>query len=473
MGMVAGGLVLTAVTAYGFAGHHPMAVMVLAIAGLGSFALGSRRGAACLIVVLAATIVPDEYGLRRVAGISSDPAELVVLASLGGLAVSRLVTPHKAKSSSFAFPLAVIISAVAVGSAVGWRNGADHHLLVGQMKAYLWYLLPLVFASAFPGTQDRAWLARWLRKVAIIGSVGFILLIAAHQSHILAQYTNGTSAEGSGAVINTLGVLSTAQRYEPPILTLVVLAMLLSVADIGALGASPYRIGEVSLYVIVMGLSFNRSLWLPLLLSSVFLFTALSTSQIRILRTAVIGLPMVAILALGADAGALGPTAHAVYVRGARSLSGKVTRDPTYIERVDEIHSAERAITHSPLVGTGLGRGFGFFTLYFDSATGNYRLVERTFTHNGFFEIWLQLGMLGLTGFLLLGAAIVSTVPPLWRKRAGLHAGPSLAAVLAIGTLAFESLLRPTVISRPVIVVLALSLTLIDADLVRGGRMSP
>ena len=350
-------------------------------------------------------------------------------------------------------PWVLLVIAAAVGSLVGLHRGADHKIVVGFLKDYFVYLLVIPMLVAFRTRQARALLHRAVMTIADVGSVWVIL----------SAMTGGRLRVSSPSIaVETLGVLVPAQRFRPPLLFVLVIATMLLASVAASKGWTPFRLLELTLYVVTWLLSLTRSYWVPLVLALI-LFLLMRAGIRRPLRsvrvTAVTALVVVVLLPLAAS-GALGPTTKAAIGRVASIGSSKLSTDPSYLDRVDELHDGVHALEASPIVGVGVAHTYGAKRLRYDPVTNSTYFEDRLWSHNSLLLIYLQTGLLGMAAMVWLA---VATTRRGYRARRDLHdedANTVLVGCLALLALGLMSLSNTHLLFRPAIVGAVIAATL-------------
>ena len=407
--------------------------------------------AVVVLTVLGTTVFTLPVLPLRIGSVQSDVLELLVLALGVGLVAGRL-TGRRALPATYLRPLLLLAVAISSGLVVGALGGVSRAYLIGDLKPYLYYSLALTAAAAFSSEPRQQLLARLVVRIATVGCA-VVLLQAA---------LGFTVASESDTQLYTLGTLFEANRYRPPLLNLLPLAILLSTARAVTRGMTPLLAIQLALFVTVEALGFNRSSWFPILLA-VLLLVVLRPGprrQGRTLRVSMtLGLLVPSLLVM-AGAGLLGATGTALTARIGSTVDSKVVRESSYEDRAAENRSALTTLAKTPLVGVGVGGLYGARRAVYRYDLGYYVFIDRPYLHNSFLFAWLQLGLIGLGAFLWLGFRVARTGYRAVRELPWEVGTRVLAACLALLAYALTALFQPYLIDRSAIVAVGLALAL-------------
>ncbi|MCU1589887.1 MAG: hypothetical protein JWP11_1143 [Frankiales bacterium] len=430
-------------------------MLVYALAGGLALALAIYRPRPALIVLLivGATVLPDRAGQFAVGGVRSDLAEVGAFL-LVGVWLLYLVSGSVAKPG-FAGPWLVFYVAVGIAICVGAVHGTNPADLLGYVKAYAFYLLPVVFTSFFASATEQDFLERWLFRLCTAGSL--LVLAAASTGFPLGAQRAST--------VETLDTAVSAQRIRTSLLSLLVVGVLLLVGQMASSRVTRRSVAQLSLYLLPIGLSFNRSTWIPLILGLVLLLLLRPGPRVRG-RGLRAGLSLVvagSILTVAASSGLLGRTPQAALDRAASTVDSSVLSERSYTDRQDEDRAASAAIRRSPVVGVGLGQPYGARRPVYLSSPPRIIFTERLFIHNTYLGIWLQVGLLGIVAILLLGASIARAVHDVVRvDRTQTDSTRRLAAGLAMFVFAASAILQTSLTHRPTILGMSCALALLQ-----------
>jgi hypothetical protein len=403
------------------------------------------RTALLTAVTLGVTVFPPRVFPLDIGGVRTDVVEILLLTLVGLalLARDRVRLPFRG-------PLLLVVGSFLVGAAIAIHNGADLSGVLGPLKLGFLYLTPFVVAACFPADSGKAALEAWIIRVATVGTVYVLVTTAVGASYNAAE----------SQPVYTLGVANSTPRLRPALLALVVVATLLLVARIANSGGTTVEVLQVALFMVLVLLSYNRSTIVPLV-AAVVVTAVLHTGPRRPRRlvwNVLLAGSMLLVLTLAASHGALGEAGRAVVAR-VESVTNPAHRDdPTYLDREDENTSARRVLATNPVFGVGLAQPYGAARLLYFPHPPRLQTVQRTFIHNTFFGIWLQLGLLGLLAFTWLAACV-------WRAarwaRTSLSpeaAGRCVAGAAGAAAFAFSGVFQPVLLHRPSILAFALCL---------------
>jgi O-antigen ligase len=421
-----------------------VAVLVLSIARP-VFLAGS-------LLVLGATVFSLPLGRVSLGGVRSDVPELIAGALVTGW-LCRLALRRERLEGEFVAPVLMLVGSAVLGSAWAAIHGVTRATVQGAVKPYLLYLVALVLCGHVRSEGALKRLERIFMLVVTTGCVVVLLVVA----------TGGTVASEGPTELSSLGAVAEGvHRVRPPLLTLLPLAILLVLARALGSGWSPMRLAQMVLFVVVLGLGFNRSSWLPVLVACGLL--GLLRPGPRARPTLVAGLLVVVVaLPLSYEAlanGALGATGRAVAARTSSALTPKVLNESSYQDRAVEDRTALAALSKQPVLGVGVGALFGSRRALYRPDLGYYVYVDRPYLHNSYLYAWLQTGLLGLAAIALLGVRVAKNA-----RRALAKAPPEvairvLAVSLAVLANALSAVFQPLLVNRPAITALCFALAL-------------
>ena len=423
----------------------PLALAAVAGGAAGLVLLRAPRFCVSVALVLSATILPPELFAVEVLGIRSDLAELLLF---GTVASWPLWSESGVRIPPTVRPLVILGVAALCGWGIGVSNNGDSAIALGQLKIYLQYLFALPLAAAFRQVPVER-LERLVLRTATFGGAAMLVVIVTPLT--FTWETGSNIATGTAAEVTTLGSTFVAQRLHAPVLPLAALGLLL-------LMSRPSRprgtLLQIAIFVVVIGLSFDRSLWLPLMVASVFAaMKGRRPDAVRRLGSVVLVALVVPALWTLASAGSLGPTARAIPVRVASLVSPRVLTEHSYLDRERETVIAWRRISSQPILGVGLGQPTGATDIRHDGR-GLAKVRPRYFLHSSPLWAWFHLGVLGLIGwFALIRVAL--------RELRGSAAPTAVGASLAVLTFAVASVARPIMLDRSFVVATAVAVALL------------
>lgn len=454
---------LTFRAASGAVGGDPLIALGLVGLVAAAAALLRPRESLLALIVLGATLLPDRSGAFDVAGIRSDPFEAFAFLLIGVWLVHLLV--GGAHRPRFLLPWSLFYAGTLVGLWVGARAGASGEVLFGVAKAYAMYLLPLVFSTFFATAVWQNRLERFVFAACTAGSIGTLLAAGAGID---------LGGEAVTGVVETLGEATEAQRIRTPLLSLLVVGILLLSARMMTRATRAGDVARMSLYVVAILLSFNRSTWVPLAIG-VTLLAVLRRGRRVVGRGFRVGiaLSIVGIVTYGAaGAGLAGPTGKAAAERVRSALDSSVTTEESYRDRQQESTVARATLRRSPVVGVGIARPYGARRAVYKDNPPRIVYYDRLFIHNTYFGVWLQLGILGLLGVALLAVAIVREGIAAARTLPPEHSTRNVAAGLAMLVFALAALFQTSLTHRATIVGMSVALALLQRPRQPGRRHS-
>jgi O-antigen ligase len=206
-------------------------------------------------------------------------------------------------------------------------------------------------------------------------------------------------------------------------------------------------------------LSFNRSTWAPLLGCAILVAVARFGSRGLVKR--LIAAAAVGVLALGlAGGGAFGATGEALAARVTSVFSGEALGEDSLADRDRENVAAIATLLEHPFLGIGVGVPYGGEIISYDAVHDRTVVEARPWIHNQYLRIWLWFGVFGLLVVGLLMVRVAAVVVHSWRRRA-----PGTVLVVALGLglacMAFQSVLQTTLIDRPSLLVITLTLAML------------
>lgn len=427
-------------------------LLLVVVAGAALFSFAAPRAVVLLLVVVSATAFAPSLLPLNVFGLSTDLPELLTYATIGSWLVARAIGRLR-RNNPLTAPIVLLVGAAAVGAAYGLLNGGERYVVQGQLKAYLTYLVALPLAALFATVRQQRFLERSLMTVATVASV-----------YVLASIATGRRI-ASGAVdvpVLTLGVVSDVQRVRPALLSVLLLVSLLLIGRICVDGFTLLRVLQAALFSVVWAFSFNRSSWLALFLAALVLVRLRPGDRrpLRGLRAALVVLAIVPAGYFAATSGALGSSGEAIALRAASLVQPNVVQENSFVDRADEVKTARAALADSPIFGVGLGRSYGAKRPVYSPDLNAIVLQDRPFAHNSLLLAYLQLGVLGVAAFVLLGWRVsrtVSTSVHVLEVRDGARCVAAGSAVLAYF---IASLFQTNLVDRASILGVCLSLAM-------------
>jgi O-antigen ligase len=443
---------LSFVTARGAQGQGFFLLLLLLAACVLAVSIARPLPLAATMLVLGATVFSLPLGRVSLAGVRSDVPELLAAALVAGW-LYRVAMRRERLSGEFVAPLLLLLGAAVMGSLWAASHGVSRATVQGAVKPYLLYLVALVLCGHVRSTEALERLERLYLMVVTLGCAVVLVIVA----------VGGTVASEGPTELSSLGAVGEGvQRVRPPLLTLLPLAILLVLARALRSGWTPLVVARLVLFVVVLGLGFNRSSWVPVLAACGLLVLFRPGPRHRPalvagLLVVVMALPL-SFLAL-AD-GALGPTGRAVAARASSAVTPHVFQEGSYQDRAKEDRTALAALARQPVMGVGVGALFGSRRALYRPDLGRYVYVDRPYLHNSYLYAWLQLGLLGIAALVLLAVRVVRNA-----RRALSSASPDVAirvfaVSLALLANALSAVFQPLLVNRPAIVALCFALAL-------------
>lgn len=427
-------------------------LLVLALVGgllLTGLALVSPPTMGIGLIVVFGSLAPDFRGFIRIAGLRTDPGEILFLIFLSSWVVRRIL--FGPKPQPYLGPILLLTISACIGSVVGVVNGAPG--VLGPLKSYALFLIVLPLTAAFEGEVGRDLLETWVIRVAFVASLGLVVLTALGKAGIYAD-----------PEVTTYGVSTAAQRVRAPVLQPALLALVLMSARIARDGATPRRWFALALFGAVALMSFNRSTWAafaPMILLAVALRPGRKPPLAMLRGVLILGVALAGVFSI-ASSGTLGPTPKAISVRAVSTFSRTNLQDSSFLDRQLETKQGLAAISRSPLVGVGMNVPYGATRWIYVPDPPRYVKVERLFSHNSFLELWLRFGILGVIAMGWLFARLGKLVRAAMRLGQR-DVGRALAGAFAALGFALQALFQPNLHYRPGIVALSCALVLAAA----------
>ncbi|ONI73137.1 hypothetical protein ALI144C_45165 [Actinosynnema sp. ALI-1.44] len=415
---------------------------MVAVLAAGAVAVRDPRWIAGVMLALAASVLPPKLELVKLGPVTPTVLEVAVLVGL--VAVWR--RPGK---SIFLWPLVVLTVAVALGSARGVTGGGEFSEVADTLRALL--LVPLGFLVLYRVFAGR--LAQLVAITAVGAAVAssIELLAAVMDWHRLLVDERSSVITGDDT--------SEVSRLSAPVLPLWGPLLILL-----ASGAFPGRPRWRLLLIALPGLahealSFNRSTWAPLLGFVILVAVARFGSRGLVKRLLAAGVLGAVALGLSA-AGALGGTGEALAGRVTSVFSGEALGEDSLADRVRENTAALNTLLDHPVAGIGVGIPYGGEIVSYDALHDRTVVDPRPWIHNQYLRMWLWFGAFGLLAVGLLMVRVAAAVVHSWRRRA-----PATVLVVALGLglacLAFQSVFQTTLIDRPSLMAVALTLAML------------
>ena len=161
------------------------AVLVVTLLAAVGLLVAPRAGVVALLVVTV-MVLPQRFLPLEMAGFRTDLPELLMIGLFGTWLVLAVVTSgpqvaerRRLSPSPFTGPLLLLAAAAAVGSVVGVVGGATRSDILGTLKTYGFWLLPLPLAWFVFSRSDLEWLERWLFRLATTGGIITLAMAAA------------------------------------------------------------------------------------------------------------------------------------------------------------------------------------------------------------------------------------------------------------------------------------------------------
>lgn len=464
--VMAMGALLTAMTVDQLAhGKTQLAGLVL-LAALTWAALVTPQALIGLVVVLVASVLPPRWGPLSFGGVRSDLAELLAFLAIGAVAVRWVVL--RERLPRFAGPLLALVATACAGAVVGMLRRAERGEIIGDLKAWSFYLLPVAMLALLSRTRaDRDALER--RLTGFVGAVTAFVLVG---TALRVQFPEGAP----GPVVVTGQLTYSALRLRPAVLPLVALVLMLLLRRALRDGLTPRTGALIAALAVLQVLSFNRSTWVPLALAA-GLFLVLRPRPrmpLRTLAQLLVATALVASVSSAASLGLLGGTAAAAMARAQSAATGEAFSERSYHYRVQENRAAREALRGHEVTGIGLGVDYGLVRARATSDGGTDR-TQQEYIHNGFLRTWLSTGVAGLLALLALALAVVRAALGAVRtdRTDEAEGGRALAAALFLGSLALSGLFQTTMLSRPAIVAVGFALCFLVTNEDRNAEAQP
>jgi O-antigen ligase len=403
-----------------------------------ALALVAPRLALLGVVTLSATLVVAPGVPLAFGGIQTDAAEALTFLLIGAAVLRTLV--FRIGFPGLAWRTLLLVSSACLGAGVGLGRGFDRQLIQGELKTYLLLLLVIPLTTFFSTPELRSSLERSIHVVGAVATCYVLLAVATGMS---------VPSDSPTQAFNTLDTVFDVTRLRPPLLYLVVLATMLSIAkviqDRLTLGSGVL----ISFYFVLLFMSFTRAIYAGVVVGTLFLFGSRLGGR-RTPWRPITALGGAATLALLAGVGLLGATAEAVVERASSAFSPDLSEESSYRDRADEVSAAAPLLLESPLLGQGLG-------VVINVQRPGIGATPQHYVHNSYLLAFLHLGLFGLLATLgmLVGflRARPSGAPDVGdRRRAA--AGAATAVAFAV-----QAVVEPLLLHRPALVVLALAIT--------------
>jgi len=439
-GLFVVGLGFFAIAGYAATGSVGPPFLVLLVAGYAAFR--DPRWIAGALLVLGVSVLPPKLELVKVGPVTPTVLEAAVLIGL-------VVVWKRPGRSIFTWALVLLMAAVAVGGALGVTGGGEFSEVADAMRALL--LVPLGVLIVY-----RAFAGKLAQLVALV-AVGAAVASAVELLAAVMDWQRLLVDERSSVI--TGDDTSEVSRLSAPVLPLWGPLLILLVS--GAFPARPrWRLLLIALPGLAHeALSFNRSTWAPLLGCVVLVAVARFGSRGVVKR--LLGAAALGLLVLGlASGGVLGKTGEALAGRVTSVFSGEALVEDSLADRVRENTAALNTLLDHPVLGTGVAVPYGGEIIWYDSVHDRTVVEPRPWIHNQYLRIWLWFGAFGLLAVGLLMVRVASSVVHSWRRRA-----PGTVLVVALGLglacMAMQSIFQTTLIDRPSLVVVALTLAML------------
>jgi len=353
------------------------------------------------VLILAASVFSPKVLAFEVGPLQTYPFEIV----LGGLLLVALVAPRRATWGGTAgLALALFLGLLVLSGAVALIAGrAEPVQILNWGRPFALLTLFYVVVRLFPTRAEAMRLAAAGAVVGgLTGALALFAAIGANLGPALATATESFVTEGEG-----VGRLS---RVRLPGLGLAyVLFWFAVIAFVESRGSRRIGWGLVLAGDVVgITLSFNRNMWIGLLLGLCLILLLARRSLRRRLAVgmAVIVAGIILTLVLPGAAGT-GSAVDPLVERGSTLLDPDELQEESSLQsRGDETERALEAAVDSPLIGIGVGVPFG--TFYREQRSqGTYVRTAQRFLHNQYLYLVLIAGIPGLICFLVyVGSAL-------------------------------------------------------------------
>lgn len=338
------------------------------------------------------------------------PAELLLMALVGAVAVRAMVRRRAPGGNQLAGPICLFLALLIFSVAYGAIRG-------GSLTIALWETRTLIsglaLALIIPELLAERRHVETLFNVLIVGEIALALDLIWRRHAVLAH---ATSAE-----------LVAAYAHDTPIVMNTVIMLL--VARLTWPATRRQRLAALALPLLLYaeGITERRAGWAGLYIALLMLMLLIARYRRRLLIWGVLPL---ALLFCGYTAifwnsnGTLAQPARAI-----RSLSSPDQRDLSSDNyRILETFDIRINIKSAPATGLGFGRPFTFYVPLPDLSFWPF---WRYITHNGVLWVWMKMGPAGFIAFLALIAATIARGTQLMRRAATTPAAPVLTALIA------------------------------------------
>lgn len=425
----------------------PLLVLAALVGGF-ALVLALKRPEIALLGIVSATstiVFADSIPLVKIGIGSLTIVDMALLGMLGLIALRWLAEPgFGLVHTPLDLPLLLFYGFSILATAVAiMQSSLEFRVAIKEVRVISYYLMFFIATNLLREERQRRFLLN-----------GLLLLASGVALVMLAQYVVGPALNllpGRVENLNTQGVSYTAiTRILPPGQSLVVMAFIyltiaLVLEDFRA--HQGLRFGQWGLLGMGVLLTFNRSYWIGIGLTLVFL-ACLSRGQDR-RRLVVWGLIVVSVAAVLFASAALEPTLpfapllHASAVRLGTVVSGSAIEESSLQFRVIEDRYALAHLSPPPLLGLGLGAQYRPFTeLDWEQYDG------RAYIHNGHLWILLKSGLLAYLALLALALRFLWRGFKHWRHlpdaqgRAGVLAFSLTYLVVLLGSITSPMLME-------------------------------
>lgn len=379
--------------------------LVALVAGAGVVWLFARFPVAGIAsaLVLVCSALPQATVEIPAGPVELRPYELV----LGAVLAAALIAPRRRTWGGTAgIALGAFLALAALSALIGIQEGR-----VSLSDAFQWgrgFGVLTLFYAVVRLVPERRDLERLMTLAAVIAA-GTGLAALAIKAGLPAERLLGSEADlylrsDSGAGIGG------AERIRLPGVALAFgLVWWISLRLVGSSGMA--RLGWSVLLagtVVNLALSFNRNMWAAALIGLVLI---LVLGGVSLRRPLIAGLVVLAGLTAGLVL--LGPGIDRTsplqpFVERGRTLldPAQVQRESSLQDRQNETEQAWETFVRDPVLGVGVGTGFGAFTFERSGASGV--ISQQRFLHNQYLYLLLIAGIPGLVAFLLFVGGVVS-----------------------------------------------------------------
>lgn len=439
---------------------------MLGLAGLLVAVVMVIRPAVAVVVMLLSWGGPVDITLltRSIGGLRIGPGEAALGLGLLGVLIARVVRRRVIKSASrsrFAGVVIFYLVAVAFGLVLAQRGGDS----LGQ-GASVWLTSCSVLAYFVMREVYAERPRRFAETLVLVTGLCCVVVLIATVLNI--RWLTGRLID----YVITEGEYSAALRLDPPLLRVLSLTVLMATVG-GVLSETRWRWLRyvlVAAMLVVEALSFTRSTWLPLIIVAIVLPSLISPRYkpgALVGRTVIAGV-LIGVLLAGASFGLFGGTARTVGFRLISTTSSDVFEDTSLRDRYKENAAAWTTIKQHPIMGVGLPRPYGAFTVSdSDPVTGDEILMPQRFIHNTYLGIWAWLGMPGVLALLATVFAGLRAFGAVLLSRF-VDRRPALACFGGLVVLAVSSSLQTNLLYQPALFAVASGLAYLDVWL--GSR---